>query len=371
MISWISFSLSSKQLAVATSTPFIQLWDLVALRNELSRLGLDWSPPSAGSPTSGAEKVELRPEAIGSLPADATEEQRVFLALALGVVALTILLALSVLNRQWKLVHSYRQIDDLATQRAGELELAQRELLQSEKMKALGALAAGIAHDFNNLLSVIRLSNDVIGRDAGNKSSVCEEVQSIENAVQQGRSVVRSMLGYSREAADKPAFYTVGDVVADTVSLLSKQFLGGIVLTLDVDRSAPQVWGAPSRLEQILLNLVVNSAEAMKGSGQLVIQARTGNHLPDNLVLRPRTAQMYVEVSVKDTGPGIAAEDLPRIFEPFFTTKIVGTSLGTGLGLSTVYTIAQQDGLGLAVESSLGQGTTFRIWFPLPSALPG
>ena len=72
-----------------------------------------------------------------------------------------------------------------------------------------------------------------------------------------------------------------------------------------------------------------------------------------------------VEVSVKDTGPGIAAEDLPRIFEPFFTTKIVGTSPGTGLGLSTVYTIAQQDGLGLAVHTAPGEGTTFRLWMPV------
>jgi two-component system cell cycle sensor histidine kinase/response regulator CckA len=232
-------------------------------------------------------------------------------------------------------------------------------------MKALGTLAAGIAHDFNNLLSVIRLSNDVIAQDAGNKSSVREEVQSIENAVQQGRSVVRSMLGYSREAGDKTAFYSVGDVVADTVSLLSKQFLGGIVLTLDVDPATPPVWGAPSRLEQILLNLVVNAAEAMKGHGQLVIQMRAGNQLPEKLVLRPMQSEKYVELSVRDSGPGIAAEVLPRIFDPFFTTKIVGASPGTGLGLSTVYTIAQQDGLGLAVQTTPGEGTTFRLWMPV------
>jgi signal transduction histidine kinase len=375
LIAALEFSPSSQLLAVATETAFIQIWDLHWLRQQLAPLGLDWS---SGPGEESALGVESEGRSAGSqhsfvyaAPSTVTSSSTIrswrspFLVFTLGGVALAIFLAFSVLNRQRKLVQSYRQVDDLAMERSRDLDVAHTELLQSQKMKALGTLAAGIAHDFNNLLSVIRLSNDVIGQDAGNKSSVREEVQSIENAVQQGRSVVRSMLGYSREAADKPAFYNVGDVVADTVSLLSKQFLGGIVLTLDVDPATPQVWGAPSRFEQILLNLVVNAAEAMKGHGQLIVQARAENHLAENMVLRPGPAQMYVEVSVRDSGPGIGAQVLPRIFEPFFTTKIVGTSPGTGLGLSTVYTIAQQDGLGLAVQTALGEGTTFRVWMPV------
>jgi signal transduction histidine kinase len=291
MISWIAFSPSSRQLAVATSTPFIQLWDLVALRGELALLGLDWNSrtPAAGPLFSSvAQRAGVRGESIGSLPSGARAKPGVFLAMALGAVALTILLALSVLKRQRNLVQSYRQIDELATQRAGELEVAQRELLHSQKMKALGTLAAGIAHDFNNLLSVIRLSNDVIGRDAGKEPSVREEVDSIETAIQQGRSVVRSMLGYSRDAADKPCAYAVGDVLADTVALLTKQFLGGILLTIDVDRALPKVWGAPSLLEQILLNLIVNAAEAMQGQGNLLLAAKARPlSSQENLILRP------------------------------------------------------------------------------------
>jgi signal transduction histidine kinase len=368
MISWISFSPSGRQLAVATSTPFIQIWDLDALHYGLAALGLDWMPGAAPAPNElKAAGPSAAAPAERSLAVSAPSNRGSFLALALGAVALTILLALSVLNRQHRLVQSYQQIDELATQRASELEVAHKELLHSEKMKALGTLAAGIAHDFNNLLSIIRLSNDVIGRDAGADPSVREEVESIENAVQQGRSVVRSMLGYSRAAADKPCFYLVGDVLADTVALLSKQFLGGIVLTMDVDRVLPKVWGAPSRLEQMLLNLIVNAAEAMSGQGRLLLSVKR-RQVPSgaNLALRPQAAAEYVEVSVADSGPGIGADILPRIFEPFFTTKTVGTSLGTGLGLSTVYAIAQQDGLGLAVETALGQGTTFRISFPGP-----
>ncbi|PWU20848.1 MAG: hypothetical protein C5B50_03010 [Verrucomicrobia bacterium] len=371
LISWLAFSPSADQLAVATETPFIQLWDLRWLRHELANLGLDWKPERAlpsGTNSIAQSSHTLSVAANDTNPRSGTRGStpaRFFLVIG-SAVALATCLGVLILQRQQKLVAGYLRLDELALQRARDLELAQRELAHSEKMKALGTLAAGIAHDFNNLLSVIRLSNDVISQEAGKSPSVREELESIENAVQQGRSVVRSMLGYSRQAADKPAFYAVGDVVADTVSLLSKQFLGGIVLTLDVNRAMPQVWGAPSRLEQILLNLMVNAAEAMGGHGQLTIQAQAQKSSTDNaLVLRPTPAPEYVQLSVKDSGPGIAPEIRARIFEPFFTTKTVGTSPGTGLGLSTVYTIAQEDGLGLGMETAVAKGTTFRLWLPI------
>src|SRR5262249_10226800 len=158
---------------------------------------------------------------------------------------------------------------------------------------------AGVAHDFNNLLSVISLSNDIISQEVGQKLEVREEIKSIENAVQQGKGVVRSMLGYSRDLAEKPGEYAIADAVGETVSLLSKQFLGGIVLTMDVGADTPKVWGARGRLEQVLLNLVLNAAEAMKGQGRLLIAARmNGTMGQENLVLRPRPATQYIELSV-------------------------------------------------------------------------
>jgi signal transduction histidine kinase len=370
LIAALEFSPSSQLLAVATETAFIQVWDLRWLRQQLAPLGLDWSSDHGEVTASGVERESLGAGTLHAAPFAVTKSsigswRGPFLVYTLAGVALAVFLAFSVLNRQRKLVQSYRQVDELAMERSRDLDVAQAELIQSQKMKALGTLAAGIAHDFNNLLSVIRLSNDVIGQDAGNKPSVREEVQSIENAVQQGRAVVRSMLGYSREAADKPCSYSVGDVLADSVGLLSKQFLSGVVLTIDVDRATPQVWGAPSRLEQMLLNLIVNAAEAMKGRGRLLITVKSKLLSPaESLSLRPRPAANYAEVSITDSGPGIAPQTLPRIFEPFFTTKTVGTSPGTGLGLSTVYTIAREDGVGLAVETKVGQGTTFRILIP-------
>jgi len=152
--------------------------------------------------------------------------------------------------------------------------------------------------------------------------------------------------------------------VQDLMTLLSKQFLSGLTLQLDLDPATPAIRGDRSRLEQILLNLVVNAAEAMKGAGQLRLVVRPQGVPEPSYRLRPRAADNYVEVIVADTGPGIPPETLPRIFEPFFTTKHMADVRGTGLGLSIVYTLAQADGLGISLESGSPQGTAFRITIP-------
>jgi signal transduction histidine kinase len=364
LISSLAFSPSGNQLAVATETPFIQLWDLRWLRQQLANLGLDWD----SVPSTDSRAAAPKPAAGASVSVfddSRTLGHSQFLAVTAGGVLLAVVLAIFVLRRHHRLVISYQRLDDVALERAHELQAAHNELLHSQKMKALGTLAAGIAHDFNNLLSIVRLSNDLIGRETRALPGVQEEVTSIENAVREGKAVVRSMLGYSREVDEKPVQFEVADVVGETVSLLSKEFLGGIVLTLDVDKDGLSVWGVPSRLEQVLLNLIVNAAEAMKGEGKLLIRAGRSERgdLP-GVILAPAPSRSYVEVRVADSGPGIEPDILPRIFEPFFTTKVVGSKRGTGLGLSLAYTIAQQDRLGLGVETAVGKGTTFRILLP-------
>ena len=266
---------------------------------------------------------------------------------------------------QRRLVRSYDEVERLVGERNRALQQAQADLWHSQKMKALGTLAAGIAHDFNNLLSVIRLSNDFLGRGVAGKPDLIEESQAIEQAVQQGKTVVESMLGYSRSQTDEPQSLRVPDVVEETLGLLSQQFLSGTRLTMELDRETPPVVLSRGRLVQILLNLIVNAAEAMHGAGKLAISVRTVAAVPEaGLVLAPPEAPAYVELTVADSGPGIPAEVLPRIFEPFFTTKNVGTTRGTGLGLSMIYTAAQADGLGLAVETAIGRGTVFRVVIP-------
>jgi signal transduction histidine kinase len=370
MISWVAFSSSDKQLAVATEAHFVQLWDLGWLRQQLGGLGLDWDK-HAVSTSQGDTNPAPKPAFLSSLPSEGRMGglyHLQFMVASGAGVAVALCLAIFVVRRHQKLVFSYQQLDDLALQRARELEVAQQELQQSDKMKALGTLAAGIAHDFNNLLSIIRMANQLVERAVRPAGVTKENIDAIEQAVEQGQQIVRSMLGYSRQQSGAAETYSVTGLVAETMALVGKQFLSGIVLTLELDPHTPPVLGSKVRLEQILLNLIVNAAEAMNGQGDLRIAVHSTNS-SQGCVLSPNPAENFVEVEVADSGPGIAPEVLPRIFEPFFTTKDVGAKRGTGLGLSTVYAIAQQDGLGLAVETELKQGTTFRVLVPVPTAL--
>ena len=283
-------------------------------------------------------------------------------AAAAGLLAL--LAGVFVFMHQRRLLAAYARVEELAGQRQQQLAQTQTALFQSQKLEALGTLAAGVAHDFNNLLSIIRMSNQLVDRAAKPEGVTQENVQAIEQAVQQGKSIVNSMLGYSRRPTDVLEDFSVAQTVTETAALLSRQFLSGVELKLELDPACPAIYGSRPRLEQALLNLIVNASEAMGGHGRLIISSRLVQPAP-GLVLAPRPATNCVEVSVTDSGPGIAAQTLPRIFEPFFTTKNTGGEHGTGLGLSLVHTIAKQDGWGLDVQSEPGQGATFRLLLPV------
>jgi signal transduction histidine kinase len=262
------------------------------------------------------------------------------------------------------LIVAYADVEAVAAENQRHLKAAQDQLQHSEKMKALGTLAAGIAHDFNNLLSIIRMAGQLIQRELKPAGNAKQNLEDIEQAAVQGKDIVRSILGYSRQPGDHNQPYSVNAIVGETLAMLSKQFLSGIVLTLELAQETPAVCGDKSRLEQILLNLIVNASEAMQGKGKLTLitRPRTDGRAR---VLLPRPAAEHVELVVRDSGPGIPPEILPRIFDPFFSTKHSGTQHGTGLGLTTVYNIAQQDGLGLDVETNAGQGTSFRVLLPV------
>jgi signal transduction histidine kinase len=284
---------------------------------------------------------------------------------AFGVVTL---LSLLTLRRHRIAIERFFDAEAMAVRRNRELEVAKVELMHSQKMQALGTLAAGIAHDFNNLLSVIRMSNKLIGREVKDSDEVQEHVADIEQAVLQGKNVVGSMLGYARAEDFAGDSTNVSEAVEETVSLLSREFLSGLALALELDREAPSVVIGRGRLEQILLNLIVNASEAMQGQGKLRITVHARTTLPErHYLLRPAEANRYVEMSVIDSGPGISPAVRARLFEPFFTTKRSGGKPGTGLGLSLVYSIAQQDSLGLSMESVPGKGASFTLVIPAES----
>lgn len=346
----IRMSHDGRVIVAATVNDLLQIWRLDRLRPELRNLGLDWGGP---------DTVDPKPA-----PSRPTFSTAVLLASLFGLGSVTVF-ALVALRRHRLLIEQYLAADQLARERSRDLETARVELMHSQKMKALGTLAAGIAHDFNNLLSVIRMSNKLIGREAPSHAEITEHVGTIEEAVQQGKQVVGSMLGYSRPAPEPGSLKRVDEMVEETVAMLSREFLNGIMLTLELDRDLPGVALGGGKLEQILLNLVVNASEAMQGRGRLRIAARRRRDREHpRVILAPAVVPEYVEVTVEDNGPGIPADIRDRIFEPFFTTKRDGRRPGTGLGLSMVYTIAQAEGLGLVLETSTTEGTRFRVWIP-------
>lgn len=350
----LRMSLDGSVMVTASATDKLQVWHLDILRKRLAALNLDWRTAQPNTP----ELVAVKHDA-GS-PVQAT------LIVSLAGFCLAALFALASLRRHRQAIAGYLAAETKTAIRNRELEMAKVELMHSQKMQALGSLATGIAHDFNNLLSVIRMSNKLIGRATKSDVDIQENVADIEQAVMSGKSVVGSMLGYARTEDAVIGPTDISGVVEDTVSLLSKEFLSGIALTLELDRSVPKVSVSRGRLEQILLNLVVNASEAMQGQGKLTIGLHLRSSIPlKRYALRPHEAAQFIEMTVADSGPGIALENQLRLFEPFFTTKRSGAKAGTGLGLSLVHSIAEQDGLGLSVESALDQGATFTIVVPV------
>ncbi len=341
-------------LATGSARDVIQVWRLDRVRQHLAAMNMDWSAGGAALTSS-----------VVARPGFWTDTMKLLL-IGLVLFFITAALSLFALRRHRLAIERFFLAEARAAERNQALEAARMELLRSQKMEALGTLAAGIAHDFNNLLSVIRMSNKLIGRGTKGDAEVQEYVADVEQAVLQGKNVVGSMLGYARSEDGADGTTDVCSVVENAVSLLSKEFLSGLTLNLELDRNAPDVAVSRGRLEQVLLNLIVNASEAMQGQGKLKITVHARTQVPTkHFVLRPSAAAQFVELSVTDSGPGIAPEVRERLFEPFFTTKRSGAKAGTGLGLSLVYSIAQQDALGLAVESEPGKGAAFTILLPV------
>ncbi len=350
----LRMSLDGTVMVTASATDKLQVWHLDVLRKKLATLNLDWRTAQPNTPEIAATKP------------NASSTVRATLIVSLAGFCLAALFALASLRRHREAIAGYLAAETKSALRNRELEIAKVELMHSQKMQALGSLATGIAHDFNNLLSVIRMSNKLIGRETKTNGDIQENVADIEQAVMQGKNVVGSMLGYARTEDTVVGPTDISSVVEDTVSLLSKEFLSGIALTLELDRAVPKVKVSRGRLEQILLNLVVNASEAMQGKGKLKITLHKRGGIPlKRYALRPTEAKEFIELSVADSGPGIAPENQLRLFEPFFTTKRSGAKAGTGLGLSLVHSIAEQDGLGLSVESEADKGATFTIVVPV------
>ncbi len=291
-------------------------------------------------------------------------EVRLVGALAFALLASLFFGALA-LNRHRRLQHSYAKVEQLVAERTGQLELANRELLHSQKMNALGTLAAGIAHDFNNILSIIKGSAQIIEDNVGNPEKIRARTARIQTVVQQGAEVVDAMLGFSRSADAPLAPCDLNAVVADTRKLLGDRFLHETEVQFTPGENLPEIPVPRDFVQQILLNFIFNADEAMTGRKRIELATTLSEKLPAEIYLPPAAAEKFILIAVRDHGAGIAPALRARIFEPFFTTKNLSARRGTGLGLSMVYELAKKMGAGLAVESAPNVGSTFTLIIPV------
>jgi signal transduction histidine kinase len=268
-------------------------------------------------------------------------------------------------NRHRRLLRSYAEVEQKVTQRTRELEIANRELLHSQKMNALGTLAAGIAHDFNNILSIVKGSAQIIEDNLEHPEKVRTRIDRIKTVVEQGAGIVKAMLGFSRDSADHLIACDLNEAVKDTVKLLGDRFLREVQVTFEPGTEVPEVMCSKDFIQQILLNFIFNAAESMAKRKQVILSTKVLEKLPPDLILAPAKSSVYAAISVKDFGSGIPPENMSRIFEPFFTTKAMSARRGTGLGLSMVYELAKKLEAGIAVESVVNNGSVFTLILPV------
>jgi PAS domain S-box-containing protein len=244
-----------------------------------------------------------------------------------------------------------------------EKETLQRRLLQSQKMEAIGQLAGGVAHDFNNLLTGI-LGNIALIRDGLPQTDpLRNNLNAAETAARRASDLTRGLLTFSRNEMVIPVPLNAGQAVGEVADLLRQSLPATIAIVRDVQPDAWNILADRSEVTQILLNLVVNARDAMRGKGTITLGVH--NEVIDSSYVREHPDAQpgeHVHLSVTDEGPGMPDEIMEHLFEPFHTTKPLGS--GTGLGLSIVYGAVKQAGGWVTVSSASGLGTTFDIYLP-------
>lgn len=250
-------------------------------------------------------------------------------------------------------------------------ERLQRELAQTQKMEAIGSLTGGIAHEFNNILASVlgytELARDRFAAECPDKLGVY--LGQVISAGHRARDLVAQMLRFSRGSAGSAEPLELAPLVKEVSKMLRNTLPASIRIEVDAQPDQSKVVAEPLQLHQVLVNLAVNARDAMNGSGTLAITVRREPCFrAECSACHKEVNGDYQVISISDTGPGIAQENLARIFDPFFSTRQVGD--GSGLGLSVTHTLLHQQGAHIVVESVSGEGTTFRLCFPVASDKP-
>jgi two-component system cell cycle sensor histidine kinase/response regulator CckA len=249
-----------------------------------------------------------------------------------------------------------------------ERRLLEDQLRQSQKMEAIGRLAGGIAHDLNNALTAIAGYAELALGEVASDHAARADVEEIRRAAERAGSVTRQLLAFSRKQLLEPRVFDLNETIAAISRLLSRLLGADVEVQTQLSGGPLPVLGDPGQIEQAVINLALNARDAMPGGGKLVVAtARATVSEAEARKHPPMPAGQYLVLRVSDSGHGMTHETQARIFEPFFTTKDVGK--GTGLGLSMVYGTLKQIGGFIFVDSEIGRGTTFTLYFR-PAAEP-
>jgi two-component system, cell cycle sensor histidine kinase and response regulator CckA len=246
-------------------------------------------------------------------------------------------------------------------QAEAEKERLHTQLLQSQKMEAIGTLAGGIAHDFNNILAGLLSGLSLLELEPSTPAEREADITDMKALVARGAHLIRELLGFARRGKYDVKPLDLGSIAQKTLALFSST-RRDITFHLDLAPRLSPVLMDHTQMEQVLLNLFVNASQAMEGGGQLLLRVEDAQLEPEDTAPHSAASGHFVKITITDTGAGMDAATRARIFEPFFTTK--ASEKGTGLGLASVYGIIKSYQGFIEVESTLGAGSTFRIFLP-------
>lgn len=261
------------------------------------------------------------------------------------------------------------ELEKRVEERTRELHEKEKQLLQSQKMEAIGHLAGGVAHDFNNLLTVINGLSELLLSRMTPESEFRQDIEEISQAGERAADLTRQLLAFGRKQVLKPVVLDLNHVVKGMHNILSRIIGEHIDLETKLFPELRPVCVDPGQIEQVILNMAINARDAMPQGGKLTLETRNAQFREGTVAGAPEVVSgSYVMVGISDTGEGMDSETKARIFEPFFTTKDQGA--GTGLGLAVAFGIVKQSGGTISVYSEPGRGSLFKIYLPAADSLP-